>query len=116
MFNFKKYKCLVTNKVLNLSEVFNRGDLAYTEHIDILTKERVSVIDQSPEEMAVSLKEMILKDSKSNIEINEEKVLKKKFIENLFYNLKKKVTLKLHGDIRCSFGYNYLKNNPYLYL
>jgi len=116
MYNFKKYKCLVTNKVLNLSEVFNRGDLAYNEHIDILIKERVSLIDQSPEEMTASLKEMILKESKSNSEINEEKLLKNKFTENLFYNLKKKRNFKLHGDIRCSFGYSYLKNNPHLYL
>ena len=79
-------------------------------------KSNCKIIDQSEKEIYCSVLDFV-KKIENNLEIqSKEKILEKKYIDNF-----KKILAKDHfrlntfGKFKGNFGFNYLKNNKYLF-
>jgi len=113
--NFKKLVDVSSRKVLTISEIFKKK-LFFDERQATLDMNDVACQDQNELELKISLVEFIKKIENNFIKDKEEMELEKIFLKNIFKYIGKDPLYKhVHGKTKCSFGKNYLLNNPYLF-
>lgn len=113
--NFKKLIDINTGKVLSISEIYKKK-LFFDERTSVLKNNKVFFEDQQESEIKSSLLEFIKKIEDDFIKEKDEVELEQLFLKNIFSYIDKDPIFKhYYGKPKCSFGKNYLLNNPYLF-
>ena len=107
--NFKSIFSKTNNKKISLTEMYERG-LFFYQFTDRYSKDDIYYKDVDPIIIQKSVEELMLRCENKWIVSNEEIRLKRKFLD-IYNKILDKHDEKYHGDIRCHFGYEYLKAN-----
>ena len=107
--NFKSLFSKKDNNKISLTEMYERG-LFFYESSDKYNKDDLYYKDIDPIIIQKSVEELMLRSEKKWIVSDDEVRLKKKFLD-VYNKIINNHDEKYHGEIRCHFGYEYLKAN-----
>ncbi len=107
--NFKSIFNKKNNSKLSLTEMYERG-LFFYQFSDGYSSDDLYYKDLDPIIIQKSVEELMLRCEKKWIVSDDEIRLKKKFLD-IYNKILNKYEEKYHGEIRCNFGYEYLKAN-----
>ena len=107
--NFKSLFSKKDNNKISLTEMYERG-LFFYESSDKYNKDDLYYKDIDPIIIQKSVEELMLRCEKKWIVSDDEVRLKKKFLD-VYNKIINNHDEKYHGEIRCHFGYEYLKAN-----
>lgn len=107
--NFKSILSKKDNNKISLTEMYERG-LFFYESSEKYNKDDLYYKDIDPIIIQKSVEELMLRCEKKWIVSDDEIRLKKKFLD-VYNKILNNHDEKYHGEIRCHFGYEYLKAN-----